>query len=50
MAYDVLQLYFCEFCMSFFCHKRELTHHQQRQACARVLGPRVSVGAAMTGD
>ncbi|DAZ98645.1 TPA: hypothetical protein N0F65_000840 [Lagenidium giganteum] len=28
-------LYFCEFCMAFFCHKRELLHHQERQACLR---------------
>ncbi|TMW63071.1 hypothetical protein Poli38472_005689 [Pythium oligandrum] len=28
-------LYFCEFCMGFFCHKRELSHHQEREACSR---------------
>ncbi|GLD98475.1 hypothetical protein PINS_up007172 [Pythium insidiosum] len=28
-------LYFCEFCMSFFCHKRELLYHQERRSCLR---------------
>lgn len=30
------QLYFCEFCLAFFCHKSELQHHQIREACDRV--------------
>ncbi|KAG6614648.1 Histone acetyltransferase ESA1 [Phytophthora cinnamomi] len=28
-------LHFCEFCMAFFCHKRELTVHQERRVCNR---------------
>ncbi|CAI5730845.1 unnamed protein product [Peronospora destructor] len=28
-------LHFCEFCMAFFCYKRELTVHQERRICNR---------------
>ncbi|KAE9134704.1 putative MYST-like histone acetyltransferase 1 [Phytophthora fragariae] len=28
-------LHFCEFCMAFFCHKRELAVHQERRVCNR---------------
>ncbi|POM57954.1 Histone acetyltransferase ESA1 [Phytophthora palmivora] len=28
-------LHFCEFCMAFFCYKRELTVHQERRVCNR---------------
>ncbi|RLN64005.1 hypothetical protein BBJ29_002381 [Phytophthora kernoviae] len=28
-------LHFCEFCMAFFCYKRELALHQERRVCNR---------------
>ncbi|KAG7389561.1 hypothetical protein PHYPSEUDO_010206 [Phytophthora pseudosyringae] len=28
-------LHFCEFCMAFFCYKRELSVHQERRVCNR---------------